>query len=99
MIGGMAGSPTNTLLCHRCGALLTPGQGNFYVVRIEAMADPAMAELTDTDLAVDIEAEMARLLEETKDMSARDMMDQVFRRLVIHLCGPCYRTWIEDPTP
>ena len=25
-------------------------------------------------------------------------MDEVRRRLVLHLCGPCYRQWIEDPT-
>jgi hypothetical protein len=31
-------------------------------------------------------------------MSERELMDQVFRRLTIHLCGTCYRQWIEDPT-
>jgi len=25
-------------------------------------------------------------------------MDQVYRRLVLYLCGPCYREWIEKPT-
>jgi hypothetical protein len=28
------------LLCARCGVELTPGKGDFYVVRIEAVADP-----------------------------------------------------------
>jgi hypothetical protein len=25
-------------------------------------------------------------------------MDQVYRRLVLYLCAPCYRVWIENPT-
>ena len=30
-------------------------------------------------------------------MSERELLDQVHRRLVLHLCGPCYGQWIEDP--
>jgi hypothetical protein len=33
-----------------------------------------------------------------ENMSEREAMDQVFRRLTIYMCGPCYRQWIEDPT-
>jgi hypothetical protein len=31
-------------------------------------------------------------------VTAQEALDQVYRRLVIHLCGPCYRNWIENPT-
>ena len=85
------------LLCHRCGAALAPGEGNFYVVRIEAFADPTPPALTEGDLDLDLDAEIGKLLEEMKHMTEQELMDQVYRRLTIHLCGACYRTWIEDP--
>ena len=85
------------LLCHRCGAELTPGKGDFYVVRIEAVADPAPPELSEDDLEdLDPGEEIDRIIEETSGMSERELMDGVWRRLTIHLCGRCYRTWIED---
>jgi len=86
------------LLCHRCGAQLTPGAGNFYVVRIEAMADPSTPPMTEQDLQQDFDAMFERLLEQMKDMSPQELMDQVYRRLTIHLCSRCYKVWIEDPT-
>jgi hypothetical protein len=32
-----------------------------------------------------------------KDVSEREALDQVYRRLTIHLCTACYRQWIENP--
>jgi len=86
------------LLCHRCGAVLTPGTGSFYVVRITAVADPAAPTITEADLEADLDAEIDRLLDEIRDMSERELTEQVFRRLTIHLCRRCYEQWIEDPT-
>ena len=86
------------LLCHRCGAALTPGEGNFYVVRIEAFADPTPPRFSEGDFEIDFNAEIEKLLEEMKHMTPRELMDQVHRRLTIHLCGACYRLWIEDPS-
>jgi len=52
------------LLCHRCGAMLTPGKGDFYVVRIEAFADPTPPALSSDELAdIDPSAEIDRLIE------------------------------------
>lgn len=85
------------LLCARCGAELTPGKGDFYVVRIEAVADPTPPEFSEDDLRRDPKAEIQRLLEEMRDLSPQEAMDQVYRRLVLYLCGTCYRQWIEDP--
>ncbi len=85
------------LLCHRCGRELTPGEGNFYVVRIEAWADPTPPDLDLEALSVDVRAEIEKLIDEMKDMSEQELMDQVYRRMTIHLCGTCYRGWIEDP--
>jgi len=85
------------LLCHRCGATLHQGHDDHYVVRIEAFADPTPPRLAEGDIPLDIDAEIEALLEQMKDMTERELMDQVYRRLIIHLCGKCYRTWIEDP--
>lgn len=90
-------SEPSTLLCHRCGADLTPGRGSFYVVRIEAFADPTGPNITDADLDADIEAEIEKAIEQLRGLSETEMMDQVYRRLTMHLCGSCYAEWIEDP--
>ena len=85
------------LFCHRCGGQLTPGQGDFYVVRIEAFADPTPPDLSHVDPDMDINEEFSRLIEQMRDMSERELMDQVYRRLTMHLCGACYGIWIENP--
>ena len=85
------------LFCHRCGCSLEPGEGNFYVVRIEAFADPTPPSLDLDQEGFDPGEEIDRLIEQMKDMSEQELMDQVHRRVTIHLCGPCYRQWIEDP--
>jgi len=85
------------LFCHRCGAVLEPGKGNFYVVRIEAFADPTPPDIPDADQCPDPGAEIDRLIDEMRNMSEQELMDQVYRRLTIHLCGTCYADWIENP--
>ena len=37
------------LFCHRCGRMLKPGQADFYVVRIDAVADPAPPVIEDEE--------------------------------------------------
>ena len=85
------------LFCHRCGEVLKPGVGNFYIVKIEAFADPTGPNLTEADLAVDIDKVIEDILEEIRHTSETELMDQVYRRLTIHLCGRCYAKWIENP--
>lgn len=88
------------LLCHRCGAILTPGsegEGSFYIVRIEAVADPSPPDLAASQSLESIQREIDALIDELHEHSERELMDQVYRRLTITLCTPCYRIWIEDP--
>lgn len=85
------------LFCARCGAELTPGEGEYFRVNIEAVADPAPPVIAEQDPA-SIRREIEELLERMEDVSAQEAMDQVYRRLTIFLCGNCYRPWIEDPT-
>jgi len=30
-------------------------------------------------------------------MSERELMDQVHRRMVLHLCSPCFDAWYDRP--
>ena len=82
-------------LCHRCGAVLTPGDGSFYVVRIEAFADPSPPHDTGDDPATAVD--VRELLEQMRNLSEQELMDQVYRCLTMLLCRACYQVWIEDP--
>ncbi|MHC4992743.1 MAG: hypothetical protein ACYTGC_17365 [Planctomycetota bacterium] len=83
------------LVCHRCGASLTPGEGSFYVVRIEAWADPTPPRVPDE--AVSDAGDLQRLIDSAAELSEQELMDQVYRRLTMYMCWPCYRDWIEKP--
>jgi hypothetical protein len=86
------------LFCHRCGRQLRAGAGDWYIVRIEALADPSPPSLSAEDIEDrDLNAEFSRLFEQMDRMSERELLEQVHRRLTIHLCAPCYRQWIENP--
>jgi hypothetical protein len=85
-------------ICHRCGGEMRSGRGEFYVVKIHAYADPSGPAFEAEDLRRDAHAEIDRLIEELSDLSDQEVMDQVYRRLTIYLCVPCYRRWIENPT-
>ena len=87
---------SSPVLCHRCGLDLHPGSGDFYVVRIEAFADPFPPVIED-DPNRDNRREIERLVEELGELSPQEAMDQVYRRLTLCLCTPCYRRWIENP--
>ena len=93
----MIASPDTPMFCHRCGSQLTPGKGNFYVVRIEAFADPAPPKVSADDWPDDPGEQIDLLIEQMSDMSEQELMDQVYRRLTIHLCGDCYRQWMDNP--
>jgi hypothetical protein len=67
------------------------------VVRIEAVADPSPPRFSEEDLKHDPRVEIERLFRQMSGLSEQELMDQVYRRLLLHLCGPCYRQWIEDP--
>jgi hypothetical protein len=91
------GNDEPPLCCHRCGTVLKPGEGSFYLVRIEAMADPTPPSFSEEDLRRDFKAEIRRLIYQMRDLSEREAMDQVYRSLILYLCNPCYLQWIENP--
>ena len=79
-----SGQEEDPVLCHRCGAILTPGTSDLYVVRIEAFADPTPAPVDPGQTPQDIESEITRLLEEMRQSSSQELMDQVYRRIHLH---------------
>jgi hypothetical protein len=86
------------LRCARCAAALRPGAGDFYRVTIEAVADPTTPSFSAEELAEDLRAKIEQLLARMEGVSERELLEQVYRRLTLYLCGPCYRRWIKNPT-
>jgi hypothetical protein len=84
--------------CRRCAAELTPGRGDFYLVRIEALADPFPPVISQEDLGKDHGKAMRDLMGQLEGFSERELMDMVHRKMSFFLCAACYRKWIEDPT-
>jgi hypothetical protein len=84
------------LFCHRCGKQLHPGRGDFFVVSIDAVADPSPPIIDDADQ--DPRETFRELTRRLEEISPQEAMDQVHRRVVLHLCLTCYHPWIEDPT-
>jgi hypothetical protein len=85
------------VLCDRCLRSLQPGRGEFYIVRIEAVADPTPPEFDHEDLQRDHRQEWQRLIDSLQELSPQEALDQVYRSLSITLCTTCYRVWIENP--
>lgn len=83
--------------CRRCGRALTPGRGELYVIAAMALADPYPPVFTEDDLAQDVGDEIRRLIRHLRGVDERQARDQVYRRLVFHLCAPCYGRWLEEP--
>ena len=85
------------LLCARCLKTLLPGRGEFYVVRIDAVADPTPPKISSDDLRRDSRRDWREIIAALADVSPQEALDQVYRRVVIHLCNGCFQNWIENP--
>jgi hypothetical protein len=83
--------------CNRCSKEIHPGRGDYYLVRIDAVADPQPPIFTQEDLDRDVGAEIERLIRRIKGMSEQQLERQVFRQKAICLCVSCYNRWIESP--
>jgi hypothetical protein len=86
------------LFCERCAVELTPGEGNFFVVSILAVADPTAAAPAEGQSAEELRAAIERLLAQLEGVSEQEALDQVYRRVIVYLCGRCLGEWIENPT-
>lgn len=87
------------LCCDHCSRTLASGHGEYYVVRIEAVADPTPPRIHSNDQDIDeIRRQISTLFERLKDHSEQEAIDQVFRTVMLTLCNACYSRWIENPT-
>ncbi len=89
----------NTRLCARCLETVCEGRGEFFEVRIVAVADPSppiLDPLPQPGSYAEIEAEQ-QLRDALHDMSAQEAQDQVHRHVTLSLCNRCFHDWIEDP--
>ncbi len=86
----------DNLICARCLAELIPGHGNFFVVKIEGVADPFSPRLPDLSLD-EVRREMERTLRQLTTTSAGEAQQQVRRHVTVHLCQTCFAVWIENP--
>lgn len=88
----------SALFCARCSTELIPGEGAFYLVKIDAVADPnGPVVASELPSSREIRREIKKLIAQLEDVSAQEALHQVHRRLTIHLCGKCYNGWIENP--
>jgi hypothetical protein len=85
------------LHCKGCLKEIYPGRGDYYLVRIDAVADPQPPIITQEDLDQDTGAEIELLIRSIKGMSEQQLERQVFRQKTIYLCVACFNRWIENP--
>ena len=85
------------LHCKRCSKEVHPGRGDYYFVRIDAVADPQPPVITQEDLDQDVGVEIERLICLMKGLSEQQLERQVFRQKAIYLCMQCFNRWIENP--
>jgi hypothetical protein len=71
-----------------------PGRGDLYVVQLTAVADPSPPYYSE---APDPAPEIDRLLARLRDQTEAELIDQVYRQDIFHLCGSCYHRWIDHP--
>ena len=83
--------------CRRCGRELVPGRGELFAVSVVAVADPYPPVFDERDLAQDVGAEIRNLVAQLNGLDEQEARDQVYRRVVFHLCTACYAGWIEEP--
>jgi hypothetical protein len=84
------------MTCKRCAVPLQPGAGNFIRITIDAVADPSQPILADASPA-ELRRQIEQLLAQVAGLSEQQALDQVYRRLIFYLCGPCYQLWIANP--
>jgi hypothetical protein len=84
------------LTCDRCGRGLLLDAPVRYEVSVEVKSAYDPLELTAEDL-VDAEAEMKRLIEKLRTVSAEAAQDEVYRKFRFDLCATCQKIFLKNP--
>lgn len=89
-------SNDDSLLCARCSRELEPGRGDFFEVRIQAVADPYPPILEERDPKV-LRRDIKQTLRGLSEVTSREAAEEVAVQRVLHLCNRCFKQWIEAP--
>jgi len=87
-----------TRVCDRCGQPIEDGTLR-YEARIQVFAAYDPLEISFDDLTQDHSAEIAKIVEQCKDLTEEDLMRDVYLDFHFDLCRPCQRAYIKDPLP
>jgi hypothetical protein len=93
----MVSNDSGPTFCDRCLRELTSGRGEYFVVRIEAVADPSPPVFDEAEVAEVCRTKIAQLMEKLEHVTEQEANDQVHRRLTLFLCNRCFASWIESP--
>jgi len=86
-------------ICDMCGEPISEGDLR-YEVRVEAFAAYDPLNITFEDLLnLDLEKEIARVAEACREVSAEELMREVYTSFRFDLCPRCYRRYIRRPLP
>lgn len=85
-----------THLCDRCGQPLEKGQLR-YTVKIQVFAAYDELEISGKDLLKSHQAEIAKLIEQAKDLTEEELMRDVYVELQFDLCRNCQREYLNQP--
>jgi hypothetical protein len=84
------------LLCDLCARLIPPHA--HYILKMQIYADPQMPPVSSQELAeMDLDAELQKLIEQMKNETAEDLMDQVHRSFEFRLCRVCQMKFLANP--
>lgn len=84
-------------LCDRCLGELKEGMGEFFEVRVQAVADPSAPVLDLENSAEELEREYEELVASLENLDPREALDQVVRFRNWTLCNRCFEAWFDDP--
>ena len=65
--------------------------------RSTPFADPSPPIIEPADLGRDLAGDWRQIVAQLRETSPQEALDQVYRRVMIHLCNGCFREWIENP--
>jgi hypothetical protein len=89
----------NHQTCDLCGQELLTKSKVRYEVRIEVKAAYDPLEITEEDLAHDLRAEIAKVLQQLRGISEEEAQNEVYRQFQFDLCAACQRRYVREPLP
>jgi len=90
-------TPVIRFECDKCGVPLGPGDGDRFIVLIEAYAAAEPIEFSADDLTADRSEEWRSLVTRLHRADPDELEDQTYRRRRFDLCPPCHRNFLRHP--